>query len=63
MALAQGTTSLEPGEVSVWGAIGTSGVERINDTGHRWSLPLTGGVHVKFRGVATATRNVVSIER
>jgi hypothetical protein len=28
--------------------IGTIGFERINDTGNRWTLPLMGGVYVKF---------------
>ena len=27
---------------------GTVGFERINDTGNRWTLPIMGGLHVKF---------------
>jgi hypothetical protein len=28
--------------------IGTVGFERINDVGNRWTLPVMGGVYVKF---------------
>jgi hypothetical protein len=36
------------GVLSDRSGIGTIGFERINDTGNRWTLPLMGGVYVKF---------------
>ena len=36
------------GVLSDRAGIGTVGFERINDTGNRWTLPLLGGVYVKF---------------
>ena len=36
------------GVLSDAAGIGTVGFERINDTGNRWTLPLSGGVYVKF---------------
>jgi len=36
------------GELSDQSGIGTVGFERINDVGNRWTLPIMGGVYVKF---------------
>jgi hypothetical protein len=36
------------GVLSDAAGIGTIGFERINDTGNRWTLPIAGGVYVKF---------------
>jgi hypothetical protein len=36
------------GVLSDAAGIGTVGFERINDTGNRWTLPVSGGVYVKF---------------
>jgi hypothetical protein len=36
------------GMLSDQAGIGTVGFERINDTGNRWTLPILGGVYVKF---------------
>ena len=36
------------GVLSDQSGIGTVGFERINDKGNRWSVPIMGGVHVKF---------------
>jgi hypothetical protein len=36
------------GVLSDQSGIGTLGFDRVNDTGNRWSLPVLGGVYVKF---------------
>jgi hypothetical protein len=36
------------GVLSDQAGLGTLGFDRINDTGNRWTLPLTGGVYFKF---------------
>ena len=35
-------------QLSDQSGLGTVGFERINDTGNRWTLPIMGGVHLKF---------------
>jgi hypothetical protein len=36
------------GVLSDSAGIGTLGMERINDVGNRWTLPIMGGIYVKF---------------